>query len=160
MRVRIKHAAMANIARRPLRRIRSSLSGWRRGTFSSPQISSRSLRFSGGSFHERSGSAASASVRRPWSALAAAEDEQFRAFCAEAFEFGGFEGGGLAENPGDDARFDRLVADGVEWGVVHFRIEIRDLRFISPRLIPRRGGGGNRLDFSGRGGACSRRCRR
>ena len=53
---------------------------------------------------------------------AAAEDEQFGAFFAEAIKFGGFESGGLAENPCDDARFDRLIADGVEWWLVHFVI--------------------------------------
>jgi hypothetical protein len=48
-------------------------------------------------------------------AHAAAEDEEFGALFAEALELRGLEGGGLAEDPGDDARLDGFVADGLEW---------------------------------------------
>jgi hypothetical protein len=47
---------------------------------------------------------------------AAVENVELGALFAEAFEFRGLEGGGLAEDPGDDARLDGFVADGVEWG--------------------------------------------
>jgi hypothetical protein len=60
-------------------------------------------------------------------AHAAAEDEELGLFLAKAFEFGGLEGGCLAEDPGDDAGLDGRVADGVERGwsfFVHGKFEI------------------------------------
>ena len=67
-------------------------------------------------------------------AHAAAEDEQFGALFAEAFKFGGLEGGGLAEDPGDDARLDGFVADGVEWGWWFFVHGKRGLKIVDVRI--------------------------
>ena len=50
---------------------------------------------------------------------AAAEDHPFRALFAEAGEFVGLEGGAFAENPGNDARFQRFVSVRGEVGIVH-----------------------------------------
>ena len=98
----------------------------------------RLVRFGGFSFGEQA-------VERPH---AAAEDEEFGALFAKAFEFGSFKGRGLAEHPGDDARFDGCVADGVEWGwsvFVHGRLEIGSV--LSLLRIPRQDGGGSRRGF-------------